>query len=153
MAERSQVLDGIYLDAGISVELGSSPRSREMAAIHVAEYIKRGGIDPAACDIRFGLDPLGSGTVWGYSPYSWEEIVPAVTSAIKGLAAMGFKGPLAAADGRVIHDAGGSEVQELAFVLAAAVAYLRAIERVRRRARRRARHDLMRGSAPMPTSS
>src|SRR3954452_8189890 len=41
---------------------------------------------------------------------------------------MGIKGPLAAADGRVIHDAGGSEVQELAFVLAAGVAYLRAIE-------------------------
>src|SRR3979490_1647301 len=35
---------------------------------------------------------------------------------------------LAAADGRVIHDAGGSEVQELAFTLAAGVAYLRAIE-------------------------
>jgi methylmalonyl-CoA mutase len=54
--------------------------------------------------------------------------VPAVTGAIKGLAAMGFKGPFAAADGRVIHDAGGSEAQELAFVLASAVAYLRAIE-------------------------
>jgi methylmalonyl-CoA mutase len=51
-----------------------------------------------------------------------------VTSAIKGLAALGFEGPFAAADGRVIHDAGGSEVQELAFVLASAVAYLRAIE-------------------------
>jgi methylmalonyl-CoA mutase len=41
---------------------------------------------------------------------------------------MGFKGPFAAADGRVIHDAGGSEVQELAFVLACGVGYLRAIE-------------------------
>ena len=41
---------------------------------------------------------------------------------------MGFKGPFAVADGRVIHDAGGSEVQELAFVLAAGVAYLRAME-------------------------
>jgi methylmalonyl-CoA mutase len=41
---------------------------------------------------------------------------------------MGFKGPFAAADGRVIHDAGGSEVQELAFVLGCGVAYLRAIE-------------------------
>ena len=52
----------------------------------------------------------------------------AVTGAIKGLAAMGFKGPFAVADGRVIHDAGGSEVQELAFVLATGVAYLRALE-------------------------
>jgi methylmalonyl-CoA mutase len=51
-----------------------------------------------------------------------------VTGAIKGLAAMGFKSPLAAADGRVVHDAGGSEGQELAFVLAAGIAYLRAIE-------------------------
>jgi methylmalonyl-CoA mutase len=41
---------------------------------------------------------------------------------------MGFNGPFAVADGRVIHDAGGSEVQELAFVLAAGVAYLRAME-------------------------
>jgi methylmalonyl-CoA mutase len=32
------------------------------------------------------------------------------------------------ADGRLIHDAGGSEVQELAFVLATCVAYLRALE-------------------------
>jgi methylmalonyl-CoA mutase len=122
-----QVLDGIYIDAGIGIELQVGPQSR-MAAIHIAEYVKRKGLSPAACNIRFGLDPLGACAVWGSSPYSWSEIVPAVTSAIKGLAAMGFKGPFAAADGRVIHDAGGSEVQELAFVLASGVAYLRAIE-------------------------
>ncbi|MEH2507557.1 methylmalonyl-CoA mutase [Bradyrhizobium sp. AZCC 1578] len=121
------VLDGIYLDAGIGIELQIGPQSR-MAAIHVAEYIKRKGLNPAACDIRFGLDPLGSCAVSGSSPHSWDEIVPAVTSAIQGLTAMGFKGPFAAADGRVIHDAGGSEAQELAFVLASGVAYLRAIE-------------------------
>ena len=39
-----------------------------MAAIHVAEYIKRKGIDPAACDIRFGLDPLGACAVVGIQP-------------------------------------------------------------------------------------
>lgn len=123
----AKVLDGVFIDAGIGIELQIGPQSR-MAAIHVAEYVKRKGLDPAACDIRFGLDPIGASAVWGFSPYAWPEIVPAVTGAIKGLAAMGFKGPLAAADGRVIHDAGGSEVQELAFVLAAGVAYLRAIE-------------------------
>jgi methylmalonyl-CoA mutase len=122
-----QVLDDIHLDAGIAIELQIGPQSR-MAAIHVAEYVKRKGLSPAACDVRFGLDPLGACAVWGSSPYSWAEIVPAVTGAIKGLAALGFKGPFAAADGRVIHDAGGSEVQELAFVLASGVAYLRAIE-------------------------
>jgi methylmalonyl-CoA mutase len=122
-----KVLDGIYLDAGIALDLQIGPQSR-MAAIHVAEYVKRRGFAPASCDIRFGLDPLAACAVWGSSPYDWNEIVPAVTSAIKGLVALGFKGPFAAADGRVIHDAGGSEVQELAFVLACGVAYLRALE-------------------------
>ena len=122
-----KVLDGIFIDAGIALELQIGPQSR-MAAIHVAEFLQRKRVDLAACDIRFGLDPIGACAVWGSSPYSWPEIVPAVTGAIKGLAAMGFKGPFAVADGRVIHDAGGSEVQELAFVLATAVAYLRALE-------------------------
>jgi methylmalonyl-CoA mutase len=123
----AKVLHGVFIDAGIAIELQIGPQSR-IAAIHIAEYVKRKGLTPAACDIRFGLDPIGACTVWGSSPYAWSEIVPAVTGAIKGLAAMGFKGPFAVADGRVIHDAGGSEVQELAFVLATAVAYLRAIE-------------------------
>jgi methylmalonyl-CoA mutase len=122
-----RVVDGVFIDAGISIELQIGPQSR-MAAIHLAEYVKRKGLSPAACDIRFGLDPIGGCAVWGSSPYAWPEIVPAVTGAVKGLAAMGFKGPFAPADGRVIHDAGGSEVQELAFVLATGVAYLRAIE-------------------------
>src|ERR1700732_1540202 len=122
-----KVLDGVFIDAGIAIELQIGPQSR-MAAIHLAEYVQRKGASPAACDIRFGLDPIAACSVRGSSPYAWPEIVPAVTGAIKGLVAMGFRGPFAAADGRVIHDAGGSEVQELAFVLAAGVAYLRALE-------------------------
>ena len=123
----AEVFKDVHLDAGIGIELQVGPQSR-MAAIHVAEYVKTKGIDPAACDIRFGLDPLAACAVWGHSPYSWEEIVPAVTSGIKGLSGLGFKGPFASADGRVIHEAGGSEVQELAFVLACGLAYLREIE-------------------------
>lgn len=120
-------LDGVFLDAGIAIELEIGPQSRE-AAIHLAELIQRKGIKPAACNIRFGLDPLGACAVWGSSPYSWAEIVPAVTDAVKSLSGMGFAGPFVAADSRVIHDAGGSEAQELAFALAGGVAYLRALE-------------------------
>ncbi len=122
-----KVLDGVLLDAGIAIELQVGPQSRA-AATHLADHIRRKGIAPAACDIRFGLDPIGACAVWGSSPYAWPEIVPAVSGAIQHLAASGFRGPFAAADGRVVHDAGGSEAQELAFVLAAGVAYLRALE-------------------------
>jgi methylmalonyl-CoA mutase len=122
-----KVLERVVIDAGISIELQIGPQSR-MAATYLAEYITRKGVDPAACDIRFGLDPLGACAAWGSSPYTWREIVPAVTAGIKALAGMEFRGPFAAADGHVIHDAGGSEVQELAFVLASGIAYLRALE-------------------------
>ena len=122
-----KILDGVFIDAGIAIELQIGPQSR-MVAIHLAEYVKRKGLAPAACDIRFGLDPIGACAVWGSSPYAWPEIAPAFTGAIKGLAESGFKGPFAVADGRVVHDSGGSEVQELAFVLATTVAYLRALE-------------------------
>ena len=64
-----KILDGIFLDAGIALDLQIGPQSR-MAAIHVAELVKRKGFSPAACDIRFGLDPLGACAVWGSSPYS-----------------------------------------------------------------------------------
>ena len=121
------VLNGIFLDAGIAIELNVGPQSR-MAAIHLADTIATRKLDPAACTIRFGLDPIGACAVWGSSAYNWWEIAPAMTGAVKKLATAGFKGPFVVADGRIIHDAGGSEVQELAYVLASGVAYLRALE-------------------------
>ena len=44
------------------------------------------------------------------------------------LISQGFKGPFIAADGRVVHGAGGSEAQELGFVLSCALFYLRGLE-------------------------
>lgn len=123
----AKVLDGVFLDAGITIELQTGPRSREIA-LQIADDINAKGIDPAACDIRFGLDPLGACALSGASPGAWAEIVADVTETVKTLGTRGFKGPFLVADGRVIHDAGGSEAQELAFVLASAVAYLRALE-------------------------
>jgi methylmalonyl-CoA mutase len=123
----AKMFDGIFIDAGIAIELHAGPQSR-MAATHLAEYIRQNGIDPAACEIRFGYDPIGATAVWGQSAYNWWEMAPPVTEAIKKLTAQGFKGPFAVADGRIIHDAGGSEVQELAWVLGVAVSYLRALE-------------------------
>src|SRR5258708_11871284 len=46
-----KVLDGVFIDAGISIELQIGPQSR-MAAIHMAETVKRKGLDPAACNVR-----------------------------------------------------------------------------------------------------
>jgi methylmalonyl-CoA mutase len=122
-----KILDGVYLDAGVALEFQIGPQSRE-APRHVLAMLAEKGVAPAACDIRFGFDPIGATAVWGSSPYSWSEIAPALAGAVGAVAAQGFNSRAAVADGRVVHDAGGSEAQELAFVLAVAVAYLRTLE-------------------------
>jgi len=66
--------------------------------------------------------------VRGGAPAAWSEMAAPLAKIIRNLANRGFKGPFALADGRPVHDAGGSEAQELAFALALAVEYLRALE-------------------------
>ncbi len=97
------------------------------AANNLAEIIKGSGVPPDATDIRFGFDPLGA-IATGSGAAAWPEAAPAFAVAVQHLEALGFRGPFAVADGRVVHNAGGSEAQELAYVLAAAVSYLRALE-------------------------
>jgi methylmalonyl-CoA mutase len=121
------VLAGVNLDWGVALELDFGPPSREAAGI-VAAYVKGNGLAPASVKIRFTFDPLGALASRGMSPMPAVELAPFVASRIAELVAQGFNGPFAAADGRPVHAAGGSEAQELAFVVANALAYLRALE-------------------------
>ena len=83
---------------------------------------------PAKVDIRFSINPIGGFAACGTSPRRWPDMAPYFAKMVSGFAADGFRGPFAVADGRVIHNAGGSDAQELAFALANAVTYLRALE-------------------------
>lgn len=118
-----RVLDGVHLDAGIWLEL-DGPSS---AAAAIADLLQAGAIAPSACQVRFGLDPLGA-LARGTASVAWSEAASDLTRAIEAFAGHGFAGPFVAADGRAIHAAGGSEAQELAYVLATAVLYLRVLE-------------------------
>lgn len=122
-----QLLDGIHLEAGIAVELAFGPPSRQVAKI-IASHVKAKGLAPSGVEMRFGFDPLGAIAMRGMAPMPWPELAPLVAGLIGDLVKQGFAGPFAVADGRPVHAAGGSEAQELAFVLANAVAYLRALE-------------------------
>ena len=122
-----QVLDGVALDAGIAIEFDLGPQTRN-APLALAAVIKRRGIDPATVNIRFGFGPLGAAAHAGGLPLPWKELAPPMARHIAGLAAQGFAERLLAADGRIVHAAGGSEAQELGFVLAVATEYLRALE-------------------------
>jgi methylmalonyl-CoA mutase len=123
----ARALDGIDLDRGIVLDLNLSPRTRGVVR-DIAALIKTRGIDADAVDLRFSLNPIGGFAVAGHSSQKWEDLASSLARTTVDLAGAGFRGPFAVADGRVIHNAGGSEAQELAFALASAVAYWRALE-------------------------
>jgi methylmalonyl-CoA mutase len=117
----ARALDGIDLASGrIAVELDLGVEA-EAAARAVSAYA------PGA-NVRLGLDPLGVMVAQGGASLGPAETGMQLGRLTADLAGAGCKGQLAVADARVIHNAGGTEVQELAYVLAAATFYVRAIE-------------------------
>jgi methylmalonyl-CoA mutase len=123
----TRLFDGVFFDAGIAIAL-NPVLGRENAGINLADLVEARGIDPAEVDLRFNYQPLSTMATRGAAPATWPEFEKPFAKMIGELSARGFKGPFALADGRPVHDAGGSEAQELAFTLAVAVAYLRALE-------------------------
>ncbi len=121
----ARVLEGIDLTAGVAIEVDLSPPAE--AAIDVA-LAKGLALPPRAKRLRIGHDPLGAMAIAGSAARKWNEEAAHFARRLAALAREGFQGKLAAADGRVVHNAGGSESHELAFVLGAALAYLRALE-------------------------
>ncbi len=123
----TRALDGVYLEADIAIELEISPQGLDIGN-HLAALLDARKLAPGEVDVRFGFDPIGGAATRGGLSGDWTAMAPRFGAKVARLKAQGFRGPFAAADGRIIHDAGGSEAQELAFVLAAGVAYLRALE-------------------------
>jgi methylmalonyl-CoA mutase len=126
-AALARVLDGIALDAGIAIDLNLSPAARHVVG-DLAALVKARGLVPATVDVRFSINPIGGFAATGKGQRAWKDLASHFAKMIGDLSGSGFRGPFAVADGRVIHNAGGSEAQELAFALASAVAYLRALE-------------------------
>ncbi len=126
-ATLARALDSINLDAGIAIDLNLSQQTRHVVR-DFAALVKSRGIAPSSVDLRASINPVGGFAAAGRSPQSWNELSPNFAAIVGELAGNGFRGPFAVADGRIIHNAGGSETQELAFALASAVAYLRVLE-------------------------
>jgi methylmalonyl-CoA mutase len=125
-AALTRVLDSVELDI-IAIDLNLSPSSRHI--VHdLATLVKARGLKPAAIDLRFSINPVGGFAAAGKSPRGWTQMAPDFTAMVNALADDGFRGPFAVADGRIIHNAGGNNAQELAFALASGVAYMRALE-------------------------
>jgi methylmalonyl-CoA mutase len=116
-----QVLDGVVLElAPVALDAGwAGPE----AARRLAEVAKGG---PQA-RLAFHLDPLSAFAREGRSPGPIEAHVARAAETAAEFAETYPKASFFLASGRVVHEAGGGEAQELAFALAAAVAYARAL--------------------------
>jgi len=125
-ATLARALDGVDLTA-VAIDLNLSPATRHVVR-DFAALVKAQGIAPAKIDLRASINPVGGFAASGRGPRTWQSLAPNFAAMVGELAAAGFHGPFTVADGRIIHNAGGSEAQELAFALASAVAYLRALE-------------------------
>jgi len=119
-------LAGVFLDAGAPIEIDAPGHGRDVA-IALAAYVANQKIDPKATLISFGLDPLGA-LARGAVAHPFSEIAPHMVEAVKTLSGAGFSGPFCVADARIVHAAGGTEAQELAYAISAALTYLRALE-------------------------
>jgi len=122
-----RLFDGVVFEAGISIAL-NPVLGRGNAGTDLAALIEAERVDPAKVDVRFNYQALSTMAVRGGAAAAWPEMEKPFAKVVGDLAGRGFKGPFVLADGRPVHDAGGSEAQELAFALALALAYLRALE-------------------------
>lgn len=94
-------------------------------ALAFAALVEARGLDPRKVNVSFGLNPMGSFALAGHLPMSWSDLAKRFCETSASLADKGFAGTVARAEGSVFHEAGASDAQELAAVLATAVAYLK----------------------------
>ncbi|HMF24174.1 MAG TPA: methylmalonyl-CoA mutase subunit beta [Pseudolabrys sp.] len=132
VADKVDALERTFSDVKldlISLRIETAPFAGRPVATLVAGLVQKKNFDAAALVIDFGLDPVGDMARTGRAPLSWQELSARAGGTAKDLRTKGFgNARFLRADGRPVHEAGGSEAQELAFVLAAGVAYLRLLE-------------------------
>ena len=124
-----RVLEGVPLNQ-VHLRIDVHPSSRAMADWLVALLTKR-RVDPAKLSLSFGIDPAAIFAGTGRLRMSIEALQASMPQSLAHFFAMGVPGILLEADGRVLHNAGATEAQELGAMLASAVSHLRLFEEAR----------------------
>ncbi|CAM5505278.1 methylmalonyl-CoA mutase [Aquamicrobium terrae] len=114
----------------VHLRIDVHPWSRPMADWLVGLLGSR-RVDPARLSLSFGIDPAAIFAGTGRLRMSIEALQASMPQSLAHFFAMGIPGTLLEADGRVYHNAGATEAQELGIMLASAVAYLRMFEDAR----------------------
>lgn len=120
------LLDGVQLDL-IDLRFEAGRENIEVLALLLA-YLEKHRIDPAGVRLTAGFDPYGwiaaNGVVLNDMELAFRHFRDAIVSAH----AFGSPVRMMKADGRIWHESGATQAQELALVLASATAHLRMLE-------------------------
>ena len=129
----AQALEAVLEDVPLNrihLRIDVHPSSRAMADWLVALLTRR-RVDPARLNVSFGIDPAATFAGTGRLRMSIAALQASMPQSLAHFFAMGVPGVLLEADGRVFHNAGATEAQELGIMLASAVAHLRLFEEAR----------------------
>lgn len=119
-----RLLDGVRLDL-IAMRLEPSPWTGRVVAALMMALIEKRGHEGSALNIDFGLQPIDDFANTGRAPAPMPVMVARASEVITSVSARKIRGAVLRCDGRTVHEAGATEAQELAYLLASAVAYLR----------------------------
>ncbi len=117
------VLADVPLDR-IHLRVDVHPASRAGAEALFA-YLGGRRIPPEQLDISLGIDPAAIFAGTGRLRMPIDALEASMPQSLSHFFALGLPGVLLEADGRVFHNAGATEAQELGAVLASAASYLR----------------------------
>jgi methylmalonyl-CoA mutase len=97
----------------------------------IVELMRRKKVDPARLSLSFGIDPAAIFAGNGSLRMSIEALRASMPQSLAHFFGMGIPAVLLEADGRVFHNAGATEAQELGAMLASAVSHLRMFQEAR----------------------
>lgn len=97
----------------------------------IIELMRRKKVDPSRLSLSFGIDPAAVFAGNGSLRMSLEALHASMPQSLAHFFAMGIPAVLLEADGRVLHNAGATEAQELGAMIAGAVSHLRMFQEAR----------------------
>ncbi len=112
------------------IRLDVHPQSRA-SVDWLVQLLAARRVSPERLDISFGIDPAALFAGTGRLRMSIEAMYASMPQSLAHFFALGVPGILLEADGRVFHNAGATDAQELGIMLASAIGYLRMFEEAR----------------------
>ncbi|MBO6757785.1 MAG: methylmalonyl-CoA mutase subunit beta [Roseibium sp.] len=127
LAGMERLLDGVILDL-VTLRLEAGHESGSQLALMMA-YLDKKGIDPDSVDLHAGIDYLSWLCVTGRFRLSLAEVEARVQDVACGVVASSAAVRVFEPNGSIWHDFGAGQVEELACVMASALAFLRCMEK------------------------